>query len=63
MAIPDFQSIMLPLLKYLGDKKEKSNQEITQDLAQFYNLTPEEINLFLPSGNQQIFANRVAWTK
>ena len=63
MAIPDFQSIMLPLLKYLGDRKEKSNQEITQNLAQFYNLTPEEINLFLPSGNQQIFANRVAWAK
>lgn len=63
MAIPDFQSIMLPLLKYLGDEKEKSNQEISQDLAKFYNLTPEEINLFLPSGNQQIFSNRVAWAK
>lgn len=63
MAIPDFQSIMLPLLKYLGDKKEKPNQEIAQDLAKFYNLTSEEINLLLPSGNQQIFANRVAWAK
>jgi restriction system protein len=63
MSIPDFQSIMLPLLKYLGDKKEKSNQEITQDLAKFYNLSSEEINRLLPSGNQQIFANRVAWAK
>jgi restriction endonuclease Mrr len=32
MAIPDFQSLMLPLLKYLGDQKEKSNQEIIDTL-------------------------------
>lgn len=63
MGIPDFQSIMLPLLKYLGDQKEKSNQEINQDLAKFFNLTTEEINRLLPSGNQQIFANRLAWAK
>jgi restriction system protein len=63
MAIPDFQSIMLPLLKYLSDKQEESNQEINQKLTKFYNLSPEEINLLLPIGNQQVFANRVAWAK
>ena len=63
MPIPDFQSIMLPLLKLLGDKKERSNQEITIELANSFNLTNDEINQLLPSGSQKIFANRVAWAK
>lgn len=63
MAIPDFQSIMLPLLEFLGDRQEKSNQEINDALAEVFQLTEEEINQLLPSGNQKIFANRVAWAK
>jgi restriction system protein len=63
MAIPDFQSIMLPLLKLLSDKKERSNQEINLELADSFNLTNDEINQLLPSGIQKIFTNRVAWAK
>jgi len=33
MAIPDFQSIMLPLLKFLADKKEHSLREAIEYLA------------------------------
>lgn len=63
MAIPDFQSIMLPLLELLGDGKEKSNQEIKDRLAEFFKLTQEELNQLLPSGRQKLFVNRVAWAK
>jgi restriction system protein len=63
MAIPDFQSIMLPFLKFLGDKKEKSNQEIHDGLADFFKLPQEEINQLLPSGTQRIFYNRIGWAK
>jgi len=63
MAIPDFQSIMLPLLKYISDGKEYNSTEVTKALADEYNLTREERNELLPSGTQSRFSNRVAWAK
>jgi len=35
MAIPDFQTIMLPLLQHIGDGQEYSNREITEALADY----------------------------
>jgi len=63
MAIPDFQSIMLPLLTLLGDGKEHPNSELTDRLAEHFHLSPEEKTQLLPSGNQKVFSNRVAWAK
>ena len=63
MPIPDFQSIMLPFLKFLADKNEKSNQEIHDGLTDLFKLSQEEVNQLLPSGTQKIFYNRVAWAK
>jgi len=63
MAIPDFQSIMLPLLKYAGDQNEHSLAETTEALAQQFQLTEEEKKELLPSGQQAIFLNRVGWAK
>lgn len=59
MAIPDFQSIMLPLLKYLGDEKERRIRETIEALARQFNLFPEERKELLPSGQQYTFDNRV----
>jgi len=42
MPIPDFQSIMLPLLKYCGDQKEHTNREALEHLAKVFSLTEEE---------------------
>lgn len=63
MPIPDFQSIMLPLLKYASDQKEHSLAETTEGLAQEFQLTEEEKKELLPSGQQAIFLNRVGWAK
>lgn len=63
MSIPDFQSIMLPLLKFTSDKKEHSTSEALEVLAKQFNLSEEEVNKLLPSGNQKIFYNRVFWAK
>jgi len=63
MPIPDFQSIMLPLLKHISDGKEYSNHEITDAMARYFRLTPEERSTLLPSGRQKVFINRVAWAK
>lgn len=61
--IPDFQSIMLPFLNAISDGQEHSTNEINDQLANYFNLTTEDINTYLPSGYQKIFPNRVAWAK
>jgi restriction system protein len=61
MAIPDFQTLMLPVLKHFADGKEKSPAEICTPIAAEFKLTPEELEIMLPSGRQGTFANRVAW--
>src|SRR6516165_8232290 len=63
MAIPDFQSVMLPLVKLLGDGKERTIREATNLLAESFQLTDQEREELLPSGQQSIFSNRVAWAK
>jgi restriction system protein len=61
MPIPDFQSVMLPLMKYYSDEKEHSTKDIVEKLSVHFNLSEEETNQLLPSGTQSIFKNRVYW--
>jgi restriction system protein len=63
VAIPDFQSVMRPLLELASDGKDHSNVEAREALARKFNLTEEERHALLPSGRQGIFVNRVAWAK
>lgn len=61
--IPGFQKFMLPLLKLASDKKEHSTNEALEQIALEFNLTEEQQNEMLPSGNQKVFSNRVFWAK
>ena len=61
MSIPDYQTIMLPLLKFVADGKEHTLREIIEGLADIFNLNDEERRELLPSGKQPIFDNRVGW--
>jgi len=63
MAIPDYQSIMLPLLKFHADQQEHFHRDATDYLAQTFNLSEEEKKELLPSGKQTIFVSRVNWAK
>lgn len=63
MAIPDFQSVMLPLLRFSSDQNEHSLQDTVDSLAIEFRLTPEERQELLPSGKQARFDNRVAWAR
>lgn len=63
MPIADFQTIMLPFLQVLSDGQERSMKEMVEELAQRFSLTEAELQELLPSGQQAIFNNRVAWTK
>jgi restriction system protein len=63
VPIPDFQTAMRPLLTYLSDGKEQSNQEILKSLAELFKLSEDELAQLLPSGLQPLFTNRIAWAK
>jgi len=54
---------MRPLLAYLADGKEHSNQDIYAALENAFTMTVEEKRALLPSGKQRVFVNRVAWAK
>ena len=63
MAIPDFQTIMLPLVQFANDSKEHSLREAIDSLANYFKLTKEERKELLPSGRQARFDNRVGWSR
>ncbi|MDI6803249.1 MAG: restriction endonuclease [Bacteroidota bacterium] len=63
MRIPDFQSIMLPLLKFCIDKLEHSTKDTIEYLSKEFNLSDDELSQLLPSGTQYVFYNRVFWAK
>jgi restriction system protein len=63
MTIPDFQSLMLPILKIMGDGQERSIHEILDCLNQKYQLSEDELNEMIPSGKQTLFYNRAGWAR
>jgi restriction system protein len=63
MGIPDYQSIMLPLLRFIEDGKEHSFREAIEYISEFFNLSEEEKRMLLPSGQQPIVNNRTGWAR
>ncbi len=62
MAVPDYQSVMLPLLQFAEQKKtETSTSEAVEALAKELSLTEDDLKEMLPSGIQSTFFNRVGW--
>lgn len=61
--IPDYQSLMFPLLKLVSDRQEHKYRDLIEKLATEFQVTDEERKELLASGNQAIFDNRVGWAK
>ena len=62
MAIPDFQTLMLSVLK-ASTASEVKISDVVATLGAELKLTEEEMSELLPSGRQTTFANRVNWAK
>ena len=63
MTIPDYQTLMLPVLRLSSDQKEHKFRTTVDELADEFGLTDEERTELLPSGNQAVFNNRVGWAR
>lgn len=61
MTIPDYQTVMLPLLDFVSDGKEHRVKAAIEALADYFGLSEEERLELLPSGRQPTFNNRVSW--
>ena len=60
MAVPDFQTLMLPLLEIYGDGKEHSINEAVDALSKKFSLTEQELTQFISSGKQTTIYNRIS---
>ena len=63
MAIPDFQTVMLPFLWHLKDGKEHKLSQLVEFLSDHFKLSPEERQLMLASGQQEVIRNRAGWAR
>lgn len=62
MAVPDYQSVMLPLLSFAQERKEEiSTDDAVSALAAKLGLIEDDLKEMLPSGLQRTFVNRVGW--
>lgn len=62
MSIPDYQSLMLPVLEASSNGEVRIG-EVAEELAEKLRLSQEERSQLLPSGKQTVFSNRVHWAK
>ena len=60
MAIPDYQTCMLHLLRLASNGVEHTLKDVVPALATLFQLTEAEKIELLPSGQQAVFNNRVA---
>jgi restriction system protein len=63
MAIPDYQTCMLPFLRHLADGQEHSLRDAEEALAAHFRLSAADRAELLPSGQQGVFKNRIGWAR
>lgn len=63
MAVPDFQTWFLPLLKRLSDGKPHRIADLQRQLAQDLKLSEEDLKESLPSGRALTYKNRLGWAR
>ena len=60
MAVPDFQTLMLPLLKLASDDQQHALAEAVEQMAKEFQLSPDDQAELLPSGQSRLY-NRIGW--
>jgi restriction system protein len=63
MPIPDIQSLMLPIVKFAADGTDHTNNAAADHLANQFGLSEQDRKELLPSGQQPVFTNRIAWAR
>jgi restriction system protein len=61
VTIPDYQTVMRPMLRQLADGEEHPARELAERLAEEFGLTEEELAQLVPSGRGALWRNRIHW--
>jgi restriction system protein len=61
MPVPDFQTMMLPVLNALSDSKARPIREISEIVAKAMGVSESDLRELLPSGSATKWGNRIAW--
>lgn len=62
MPIPDFQTLMRPVLVAHEDGNERSTAEIRGVISEEFGVSEAELQQMIPSGRARLFDNRIGWT-
>lgn len=64
MPVPDYQTLMLPLLRHLGEQTGHSTvRQFLESIGDEFNLSEEERAERIPSGQENLLANRLHWAR
>ena len=63
MPIPDYQTLMLPVLQLASDGQEHKFRDAVEQLSLYFQISDAEQMEMLPSGTQSVFGNRVGWAR
>lgn len=63
MSMPDYQECMLPVLEVIADGQDRPIREIVQAVADRLELSDQQRDKRLPSGQSTVISNRVGWAK
>lgn len=63
MAVPTYDAMMRAFLDAISDGKDHRTRDVATCIADFFGLTAGDRELLLPSGQQTMLANRVAWAR
>lgn len=63
MPIPDYQTLMLPVLRLAASGHERRVAEVAEKIADDLGLSVNEPEEMLPSGRQRLLHNRIHWAK
>ena len=63
MPIPDYQTLMLPVLRLAAEGDERRVAEVASRIAEEFGLSEAECGELLPSGRQSVLHNRIHWAK
>jgi restriction system protein len=61
MPIPDYETMMLPILQYLEDRNTKSTRDVINHVIERFEISDEEQDEIIPSGRAKLLDNRVGW--
>ena len=61
MPIPKHDELRVPVMQLLVDQGTLKTDDFVEPLAKFFQLTEEEVEEWYPSGNKQIFRDRISW--